>query len=302
MPDSIRRNHIHMGIINNNTYNNSRDFLREMIKISRPHHWELIIIPVMFAVLYAADSIDQVFSITTLWFLFYFSIPVNLYVFGINDVFDADDDAFNQRKGEGSLEMLFNWDTSTVVVIVGSGLLIGTGSLFITSPIVLQLLVLCAILPLLYSAPPIRLKQIPIIDSLANGGFILPAVAAYTAIDGSLPPLAAIVGFWLWFSGCHALAAIIDIEPDCKAGTNTIATYLGQRLTLIYCSCVWVISCMLFSQIHIIGGIIFLIYPILGVYTIFSDTNPNSILSNLLMINCIVFIPIIVGGIWSVIS
>jgi 4-hydroxybenzoate polyprenyltransferase len=85
-------------MIDNTTHSTPRDFIRKLIKISRPHHWELITIPVIFAVLFAADSIGQVFSLTTLWFLFYFSVPVNLYVFGINDVFDADDDEFNQRR------------------------------------------------------------------------------------------------------------------------------------------------------------------------------------------------------------
>lgn len=261
-----------------------------------------MLVPVIFAVLYAANSTDQVLSSNALWFLFYFSIPANLYVWGINDIFDADDDVYNQRKDEDSLEILFSGDTSTAVAIVGSGLLIGTGALFVTSPIALQVLVLCAVLPLLYSAPPLRLKRFPFIDSLANGGFILPAVAAYVAVDGSLPPLPAIAGFWLWSSGLHALAAIVDIEPDRQAGTSTIATYLGERRTLVYCSCLWAISCILFAQIHIFGAIIFLVFPIIGVYTIFSDTDPSVVLSNLLLINFAVYVPILVGGIWTIIS
>ncbi|WP_276256772.1 prenyltransferase [Halomontanus rarus] len=289
-------------MINNTSYRNSGDFTRKLIKASRPHHWEIMLVPVIIAVLYPANSIDMVLTSTTLWFFFYFSVPANLYVWGINDIFDADDDVYNQRKDEDSLELLFSGDTSIAVAIVGAGLLIGTGALFVTSPIALQVLVLCAVVPLLYSAPPLRLKRIPFIDSLVNGTFILPAVAAYVAVDGSLPPLPAIAGFWLWFSGLHALAAIIDIESDRQAGTSTIATYLGERNTLVYCSCLWTVTCILFAQIHILGGIIFLIFPLIGVYTIFSDAGPSVILSNMLLINLAVYVPILIGGIWTIIS
>ncbi|MGQ3413646.1 prenyltransferase [Natrinema sp. LN54] len=280
----------------------SRQF-KEIVRLSRPHHWDHLTVPVIFAVLYAADSVTQVFSPIALWFILYCSVPMNLFVYGTNDIFDTDTDSLNPRKNDtDGIETVFKSDTTIVATIFSSGLLVGTVALVTTSPRVLLLLAASMLLILAYNAPPLRLKQVPFVDSIVNGGFFLPAVAAYVAISGSYPPLAAIIGFWMWAMGYHTLAALVDRKPDENAGLQTIATVLGERQTLVYCGCVWFISMFLIATVNVIGGLLFLIYPAHILYTATTDIELADALSYMPKYNWIVFIPITVWGFWTVVG
>lgn len=82
-----------------------------------------------------------------------------------------------------------------------------------------------------YSAPPLRLKEAPLLDSCSNGLIVLLAwLVGYTFGNGKLsniPDKAFILS--LCTTGVHALGAAVDIESDSAAGQVTIATFYGQR-------------------------------------------------------------------------
>jgi 4-hydroxybenzoate polyprenyltransferase len=87
----------------------------------------------------------------------------------------------------------------------------------------------------LYSAPPIRAKSVPILDSLFNILYVFPGAFAYQMLTGSFPPAWAVIAAGLWTAAMHAYSAIPDIKADTKAGLDTVATLLGPAWTHGFC-------------------------------------------------------------------
>ena len=82
-----------------------------------------------------------------------------------------------------------------------------------------------------YSVPPVRLKERPPLDSLANGlgFFLLPFVMGYSL---GADPLAMPLKYYLLalsVCGIHALATAADYDADKAAGHRTLAVAYGRR-------------------------------------------------------------------------
>ena len=92
-----------------------------------------------------------------------------------------------------------------------------------------------------YSAPPIRFKERPVLDSLSNGAIVwlcwaIGYVASGQPLFGPDAQEGAGKGWLLAFctTGVHALGAAADLEADVAAGQQTIATLLGIRMTALF--------------------------------------------------------------------
>ena len=187
-------------------------------------------------------------------------MPANVFLYGVNDVFDADIDAQNPKKDDK--EVRYRGDRLVVLAVVTAGVI---GLLFVPflNATALVPLGLFYLLATEYSAPPLRFKTTPILDSISNGLYALPGIAAYGAIAGKYPPAAAIAGAWLWTMAMHTFSAIPDIEPDREAGIRTTATLLGQSRTYAYCGLVWLGAAVAFGLVHPFFGVVLGIYPLL---------------------------------------
>jgi len=104
--------------------------------------------------------------------------------------------------------------------------------------------------------PASGFKTTPFLDSVSNGLYILPGAAAYAAVSGTHPPIAALAGAWLWAMGMHTFSAIPDIEPDRAAGIRTTATLLGEGRTYAYCVACWVAAAVAFAAVDIRLGVL----------------------------------------------
>ena len=228
--------------------------------LSRPRFWLYLGGPVVVGATYAADAASQLFSPLAVALLAYFTVPANVYLYGVNDIFDADIDEHNPKKEEQ--EVRYQGDGVTAAVIVATGLLAFAFVPVLSLPAIGVLVAFLA-LATQYSAPPLRFKTTPFLDSVSNGLYILPGVLAFTAIDGSLPPLAAVAGGWLWTMGMHTFSAIPDIEPDRAAGIRTTATVLGEKRTYVYCGLCWLLAAVAFGFVHLIFAGLLLAYPML---------------------------------------
>jgi 4-hydroxybenzoate polyprenyltransferase len=86
-----------------------------------------------------------------------------------------------------------------------------------------------------YSVPPLRLKERPPLDSLANGlgYFLLPFVMGYSL--GADPAAMPLKYYLLALSVCgiHALATAADYDADRAAGHRTLAVAFGRRSAAI---------------------------------------------------------------------
>ena len=227
--------------------------------LSRPRFWLYQGGPVVVAVTYAADGPPELLSPLAIALFLYFTIPANVFLYGVNDIFDRDIDQVNPKKDQGR-EVSYRGDRVVVGAIVASGLL-AAGFLSWLPPLGVAALAAWAALSVEYSAPPLRFKTTPFLDSLSNGLYILPGVVAYAAIEGVAPPATAVAGAWLWTMGMHTFSAIPDIEPDREAGIETTATFLGESNTYYYCAMCWLTAAFVFTYTHWVFGALLLVYP-----------------------------------------
>jgi 4-hydroxybenzoate polyprenyltransferase len=205
---------------------------RQLLGSSRPISWVNTAYPFAAAFLMAGGGPTVELLLGTLFFLF----PYNLLMYGINDVFDYESDLRNPRKGgvEGIVlgsrwHRLTLW-SSTLLALPFVVYLLAVGSL--ASGLVLAV-VLAAVVG--YSAPGIRLKERPLLDSMTSAThFVGPAVfgLALAGATPTVPVVASMVAFFLWGMASQAFGAVQDVTADREAGIGSIATVLGARGTV----------------------------------------------------------------------
>jgi 4-hydroxybenzoate polyprenyltransferase len=233
--------------------------LRYLLVCSRPRFWLYLAGPVAVGVAYAAGTTADLFTPMTIALAAYFLVPANVLLYGVNDVFDADIDELNPKKEDR--EVRYGGDPLIPAAVVASALLVLVpGAL--APPLAWPWLAGFVALGVAYSAPPARLKTRPPLDSLSNGLYVLPGVAAYAAVSGSQPPTLALVGGWLWAMAMHTFSAIPDIEPDRRAGIETTATRLGEGWTYAYCAGCWTLAAVAFGLLDARLGALLALYPV----------------------------------------
>ncbi len=85
-----------------------------------------------------------------------------------------------------------------------------------------------------YSAPPLRLKERPVLDSLTSSThFVAPALYGVALAGGAWTSevLAVLVAFFCWGAASHAFGAVQDVEAKLDKGRGSVATVLGARRT-----------------------------------------------------------------------
>ena len=244
------------------------EHLRYLVVLSRPRFWLYLAGPVVVGVAVAAGTVEELFLPVSFLLFGYFLLPANVLLYGVNDIFDADVDSQNPKKADK--EAPWQGDRPVLAAVVASGLL-GVGLLALTPPAAWPWLVGFLILAIQYSAPPLRFKTTPILDSVSNGLYILPGIAAYVVVAGSQPPALAVAGAWLWTMGMHTFSAIPDIEPDRAAGIRTTATLLGERQTYGYVAGCWIAAAVAFGSVDPRLGGLLAVYPAFVVWVVGSS-------------------------------
>lgn len=208
--------------------------VRFLLKVSRPRFWLYVLGPYLVGLAAGAASADDLLRLDILIFGLYFLVPANLLIYGINDIFDFETDRLNPKKAE--YEMLVRPASHRIlaIAIVGLNFPFAAAAVYL-APQALLSLAGFLIFSIFYSAPPIRAKARPIVDSLFNVLYVFPGAFAYQMLTGSFPPLTIFVAGWLWTMAMHAYSAIPDIPADRRAGVRTIATLLGPGWTHLFC-------------------------------------------------------------------
>ncbi len=204
----------------------------QLLLAARPVSWINTAYPFAAAWLLSAGTIDLTFVLGTLFFL----IPYNLAMYGINDVFDYESDLRNPRKGgvQGAvLDRRLHVITlvaATVCCVPFVAYLVAVGS-----PASWAVLAASLFFVVSYSAPPLRFKEIPFLDSITSSiHFCSPAVYALVlaGTTWTLALVAALVAFGLWGVASHAFGAVQDVVADRYAGMASIATFCGAARTV----------------------------------------------------------------------
>jgi len=210
-------------------------------------------------------------DMTLLLFGIYLTLPANLLIYGINDIFDRETDRLNAKK-QGYESLLADTSVRPIVWLIIATNLPFLVYLGLSLPLAANLWLLVFIITGVgYSLPPIRAKARPILDSLFNILYVAPAFAVYVAASGQLPPVVAIIAATLWCMAMHAYSAVPDIAADKASSTSTVATLMGRKLTLWLCGVAYIVAAGLSYGLigwpAILGGIVYLGLIILSLRT-----------------------------------
>lgn len=213
--------------------------LRFIKNVSRPRFWIYVFGPYLVGLAAGAAARDDLFRIEHLVFGLYFLLPANLLIYGVNDIFDWETDRLNPKKAEyetlvrpESHRRLWLW----IAVLNIPFLYL---AYYWVRPAWASFAVFI-ILSVFYSAPPIRAKATPIVDSIFNVLYVFPGAFAYQMLTGAFPPPSIFAAAWLWTMAMHAYSAIPDIDADREARVNTVAALLGRTGTLLFCLVMYV--------------------------------------------------------------
>lgn len=209
-----------------------------VLKASRPVSWINTAFPFAAGYVVVTREVDAVLVVGTLFFL----IPYNLLMYGINDVFDYESDLANPRKGgiEGdvirdrerarTVHRAILW-TCAVTVVPPLAWLLAQGGGAAAATLALVVFGVVA-----YSAPGLRFKERPFLDSLTSAlHFCGPLLYALVVAGASLtaPDVWPIwAAFILWGMASHAFGAVQDVRADREGGIGSVATVIGARATV----------------------------------------------------------------------
>jgi len=271
--------------------------LRRLLVLSRPRFWLYLAGPVLVGAVYGAGELTDLASPVLVALFAYFLVPANVFLYGINDVYDADIDAENPKKDADAPEARFGGEPFVVYAVAACAL--AAVALIVLVPDPAQPWIAgFVILGSQYSAPPLRFKTTPLLDSISNGLYVLPGIAAYAALAGAQPPVLAIAGGWLWAMAMHTFSAIPDIEPDRRAGIETTATRLSETATFAYCAVCWTLAAAAFGAIHPLLGAALAVYPLLAVGVPLLGIDVDRAYWWFPAINTVVGAELTIGGLW----
>jgi len=252
--------------------------IKKLVLVSRPISWLNTAYPFAAGYLISGGKPNILFIVGT----FYFLIPYNLLMYGVNDVFDYDSDILNPRKGgiEGMreqkkfhpiiLRVAFLLNIPFVVYFV----IIGNFASVAILAIVLFLVVA-------YSIKRLRFKEKPLIDSITSSiHFVGPLIYGLTLNGFSSNVGPYVLAFFLWGMASHAFGAVQDIVPDRKGNLKSIATVFGGRWTVRFSIILYFLASILMIEqgypVFIVGlvGLLYIINIIR--YTNVSDVHSET--------------------------
>lgn len=216
--------------------------LRALFWASRPVSWINTAYPFAAAMFLTHREVDALLVLGT----FYYLVPYNLALYGINDVFDYQSDLRNPRKGsiEGAL-----LGPEMHRITLGAALVTNVPFLvlfvYLADPLALLAIAISTFALLAYSVPKLRFKERPVLDSLTSSThFVSPAIVGLALAGAQLTTAQALIlaAFFLWGMAAHAFGAVQDVMPDRAAGLGSIATVFGAKATVRIALAFWTIA------------------------------------------------------------
>lgn len=239
--------------------------LLRLFYISRPVLWINTVGPAVVG-MWLAGSL---WSWEALPILLWLTLPFNLLIYGVNDIFDRETDAENPRKGslEGARISAREVGRIRLGVLLTNLPFLGY-FFFAIGASAFVWMFLYAALFVGYSAPPARFKARPFLDSLSNAAYAFPLVFVPLAL-GAEVVWAAALGLMAWSAAKHTFDAVQDMDEDRRSGIHTTAVRLGARGVVLWSGMLWLVSAACFALVNvpvalvvagISGGLIYALY------------------------------------------
>ena len=219
--------------------------LTRLVQISRPVLWVNTI----------GTTVIGMWLIGDLWrwdilpLLLWATLPFNLLIYGVNDIFDQETDAQNPRKGGLEGARILGSETRSIVLgVLLTNVPFIAYFLFVLPPVALAWIAAYTVIFIFYSAPPLRFKARRYLDSLSNTAYAFPLVFVPLAL-GESPTWAAAIGLMAWSVAKHTYDAVQDIDEDRAADIHTTAVYLGARGATVWSGVWWALSTVAFALV-----------------------------------------------------
>lgn len=200
----------------------------------------------------------------------YFIYPANLLIYGVNDIYDYETDRLNSKKA--GYENLVEYDRHAeiwIAIVLSSFAFIG--ELFFSNTAATVAAIAFVFFSIFYSAPPIRAKTKPFLDSAFNVLYVMPGLFGYSLVTGEFPPIRVMIAAGCWTAAMHAYSAIPDIDADKQAGLKTIATVCGAYSTLAICAVLYAAAALLSAEylgfVSIMLGFAYVLLMLASVYS-----------------------------------
>ena len=222
--------------------------IRRLLEISRPVLWVNTIGTTVIAMWLAGF----VWTWEILPILVWVTFPFNLLIYGVNDIYDQDTDADNDRKGGYGGAKIRPSETRMIgwgVILTNVPFLVYF-AFTVENQLALVWMALYAFSFWQYSATPLRFKGRPILDSLSNADYAFPLVFVPYAL-GEEPLWPAAIGLMAWSMAKHVYDAIQDIDEDGAVGIITTAVKFGIKGSLLWAGFWWMVSTALFATVNI---------------------------------------------------
>ncbi|MFI7584982.1 UbiA family prenyltransferase [Kocuria sp. M1N1S27] len=221
--------------------------LQRIVHISRPVLW-INALGTGVVGMWLAGSLWQWEALPLLLWL---TLPFNLLIYGVNDVFDQDTDALNPRKGSIEGARIRSEEVRTILAaVLVSNVPFVVWFAVALPPAALGWIALYVLVFVFYSAPPLRFKARAYVDSLSNAAYALPLVFVPYAL-GAAPVWPAALGLMAWSIAKHAFDAVQDIEEDRAVAITTTAVRLGPRGTALWSGGWWALSTLGFALVSL---------------------------------------------------
>jgi 4-hydroxybenzoate polyprenyltransferase len=183
--------------------------------------------------------------------LLWLTLPFNLLIYGVNDVFDQETDAKNPRKGTLEGAHIRPEDVRPIA----SGVLLTNVPFLIyfvlfLPPAAVLWMILYALLFAGYSVPPARFKARPYLDSLSNAAYAFPLVFMPLALSAPVVWPAAF-GLMAWSAAKHTFDAVQDVDEDRRAGIETTAVRLGPKGVVLWSGILWALATACFALVNV---------------------------------------------------
>jgi len=242
------------------------NFIKYIAKLSRFRFWVYLWGPYILGYTFKLEGFQNYLSVSFFLHLFYFLIPANILLYGINDFFDVDTDSNNLKKTE--LELKYSQrDFKPYSLAIAFSVIYTLVLLIIVEHTLIERIYLAAfiVLAYLYSGKPFRFKALPVIDFISNILYIFPGLIGYYETSQMLIDIKAIIILGLWTGAMQLFSAIPDILPDKQAGLKTTAVILREKNSLVLCFIMWLIFAVLALAMGSFGmfSILFFLYPLI---------------------------------------
>ncbi len=212
--------------------------MNTLLAASRPRFWLYLLGPALVGLAASDHPAAHVMDARILALLLLWTLPANLFLYGVNDLMDTDTDGFNEKKDSYEQRLRASQRPRLRAAVFLAAVLTLAAAFLTDSSAARLAVVLFVVLGFTYSAPPTRWKARPALDSLSNVLYIMPGIALAAACGVHIVP-AAVLGAWAWSSAMHLFSAIPDIRADALAKLRTTAVMLGARRSLVCCAVLW---------------------------------------------------------------